>query len=155
MKKIGILTAFIFLITLFIVNESFAQKGMGRRGGGGWGSGSKYGRMYNPVTAETISGEVIKIERITPMRGMSFGVHLIVKTEKEEISVHLGPGWFIENQEMMIEPKDKVEVKGSRVIIQEKPAIIAAEVKKGEHILKLRDDSGFPVWSGWRRRGWR
>jgi hypothetical protein len=25
-------------------------------------------------------------------------------------------------------------------------------VKKGDEVLKLRDDSGFPVWSGWRRR---
>jgi hypothetical protein len=25
------------------------------------------------------------------------------------------------------------------------------EVKKGDEVLKLRDDTGFPVWSGWRR----
>jgi hypothetical protein len=30
------------------------------------------------------------------------------------------------------------------------PAIIATEVKKGDEVLKLRDDAGFPVWSGWR-----
>jgi hypothetical protein len=50
-----------------------------------------------------------------------------------------------------IEPKDKVEVTGSRITFDGKPAIIAAEVKKGDEALKLRDDNGFPVWSGWRR----
>ena len=65
--------------------------------------------MYNPSTVETISGEVVKVDKITPMRGTSYGVHLLVKiNNKEEIPVHLGYGWYIKNQEMMIEPKDKV-----------------------------------------------
>ena len=76
----------------------------------------------------------------------------MVKTDKEEISVHLGPGWYIENQEIRIEPKDKISVKGSRITINGNPAIVAAEVMKGDQILKLRDESGFPVWSGWRGR---
>lgn len=49
-------------------------------------------------------------------------------------------------------PGDKVEVTGSRITFQDKPAIIAAEVKKGDEILKLRDGNGFPAWAGWRRR---
>jgi hypothetical protein len=75
-----------------------------------------------------------------------------VKTEKETISVHMGPAWFIENQDIKIAPKDKIEVTGSRVTFSGKPTIIAAEVKKGGEALKLRDESGFPVWSGWRKR---
>jgi hypothetical protein len=79
-------------------------------------------------------------------------MHLMLKTDKETISVHLGPGWYIENQDVKIDPKDKVEVKGSKITFQGKPALIAAEVKKGNEILKLRDENGFPAWSGWRRR---
>lgn len=108
--------------------------------------------MYDPKTVETISGEVVSVDKISPMKGMRYGVHLMVKTEKETISVHLGPDWYIENQEIKIEPKKRVEIKGSRVTFDGKPAIIAAEVKKGEDVLKLRDEAGFPVWSGWRRR---
>jgi hypothetical protein len=59
---------------------------------------------------------------------------------------------IIENQDIKIEPGDKVEVKGSRITFSGKPAMIAAESKKGHHILKLRDDNGIPAWSGWRRR---
>lgn len=152
MRKTGFLTAIVFLIALFLVTDSFAQREVRWRGSSGWGPRSKYGRMYNPETVETISGEVERVDKITPMKGMYYGIHLILKAEKEEISIHLGPGWFIENQDIRIESKDKIEVKGSRITFQGKPAIIAAEVKKGEDILKLRDEKGFPVWSGWRRR---
>jgi hypothetical protein len=128
------------------------QGGMMWKGGGGWGMGSQYGKMYDPKTVETISGEVERVELITPMKGMSHGVHLQVKTEKETLTVHLGPSWYLENQDVKILPKDKVEIKGSRITFNEKPTIIAAEVKKGDEVLKLRDESGIPVWSGWRRR---
>jgi hypothetical protein len=151
-KNVGILCAVISILVFFSTTDSFAQRGMMWRGSGGWGMGGEYGRLYNPKTVETIVGEVVSVDRISPTKGMSYGVHLIMKTSKETISIHLGPAWYIENQDIKIEPKDKITVKGSRITFQGKPAIIAAEVKKGDSILKLREESGFPVWSGWRRR---
>ena len=150
MKKIAI-SVLIFL-ALVVGTETFAQPLMKWKGSGGWGTGSQYGRMYDPKTIETITGTVEKVDKITPGKGMSYGVHLAVKTEKETIDVHLGPGWYIENQDVKLTPGDKVEIKGSRITFQGKPVIIAAEVKKGEETLKLRDESGFPVWAGWKRR---
>lgn len=67
----------------------------------------------------------------------------MLKTDEEEISVHSGPLWYIENQDTKIETKDKIEVAGSRFTFERKPAIIAAEVKKGDKILKLREEKGF------------
>lgn len=151
-KNVGVLVAVISVLVLVFAADSFAQKRMGWKGSGGWGMGTAYGKMYNLKTVETISGEVVSVDKITPAKGMSYGVHMTVKTDKETISVHIGPGWFIENQDIKIEPKDKVEIKGSRITFEGKPAIIAAEVKKGDEILKLRDENGFPAWSGWRRR---
>jgi hypothetical protein len=47
-----------------------------------------------------------------------------------------------------------VEVTGSRVTLEGKPAIVAAKVKKGSEVLKLRDETGRPLWGGARgRRG--
>lgn len=142
------------VITLAFLSgaEVFAQKGIIWRGGGGWGPESSYGRRFEPQTVETIRGEVVSVDTITPMPNMAYGVHATVRTDKETISVHLGPGWYIENQDLKIEPKDEIEVKGSRVAFDGKPAIIAAEVRKGEQVLVLRDPSGVPAWSGWRRR---
>ncbi len=135
MKKLSILI--VVSILSFIVSDSFAQRGMKWRGSGGWGMGSQYNRMYDPKTVGTISGEVISVDMITPMKGMSQGVHLTLKTDMEIISVHLGPWWYIENRDIRIEPKDKIEVAGSRITYQGKPAIIAAKVKKGDEVLKL------------------
>jgi len=146
MKKVII--GLMFLSALAFTTSVFAAPRMGM---GGWGGGTKYGRMYNAQTVETVSGEVVKVDKIKPMKGMSYGIHLLLKTEKGEISVHLGPAWYINNQDMAVAAGDKVEVKGSRVEFGGKPAIIAAEVKKGDETLKLRDDDGFPMWAGWRR----
>ncbi|MFH1624666.1 MAG: DNA-binding protein [Pseudomonadota bacterium] len=152
MKKIGTITTVICIISFFLASESLAQRGMKWRGSGGWGMRTQYDRMYDPKAVESITGEVVSAERITPMRGMCYGAHLMLKTAKETISVHLGPGWYIENQDVKIQPKDKIEVRGSRITFQGAPAIIAAEVKKGDHVLMLRDENGFPAWAGWRRR---
>jgi len=152
MKRLGVSVLAIAVLTLCVVTESIAQGGMKWRGSGGWGPGGHYGRMYDPKSVEIVSGRVILVEKITPRTGMSYGVHATLQSEKETISVHLGPGWYIENQDVKIEPQDTIEVKGSRVTLAGKPAIIAAEVKKGNELLKLRDESGFPVWAGWRRR---
>jgi hypothetical protein len=71
-----------------------------------------------------------------------------LKTDKETIPVFLGPAWYIEEQRIKFEAKDKIEVKGSRMSIQEQPTIIAQEVKKGDKVLRLRDDKGAPLWIG-------
>ena len=155
MKKMRIwfvMMGMIFILGLLLTTESFAQRGMKWEGSGNWGSGTQYGRLYDPKTVETIRGEVVSVDVIRPEKGMSLGVHLMVKTEKETISVHLGPAWYIKRQDIKIGPKDKVEITGSRITLDGKPTIIAAEVKKGDEILRLRDENGYPAWSGWRRR---
>ncbi len=152
MRKLSVSVALIIALGLFLITDSQAGQGMQWRGSGGWGAGAQYNRLYDPKTVETVSGEVVTVDKITPMKGMHYGVHLTLKTAKETISVHMGPGWYIENQDVKIVPKDKIEVKGSRVTFEGKPAIIAAEIKKGEETLKLRDENGFPLWAGWRRK---
>ena len=152
MKKMSIFLAVISICSIFLTSDAFAKGGMKWKGSGGWGMGSQYNKMYDPTTVETISGEVVSVDKITPIKGMHYGIHLMVKTEKETISVHLGPWWYIENQDFEIKPKDMIEVKGSRVTFEGKPAIIAAEIKKDGEMLKLRDENGFPAWSGWRKR---
>jgi hypothetical protein len=154
MKKTGTLAVVTLILIILFATESFAQPATGIKwyGSGGWGPGTQYGRLYNPKTVEPISGEVVSVDTITPLKGMSSGVHLMVKADQETISVHLGPAWYVQRQDIKIVPGDKVEITGSRITYQGKPAIIAAEAKKGDEILKLRDENGLPVWSGWRRR---
>lgn len=127
-----------------------SMMGQGRHGSGGWGHGSQYGRMYDSNSVETISGEVVSVDTFTPMGGMSGGMNLRLKADDETVDVHLGPAWYLQNQDISIEPKDKIEVKGSKVDFNGQFVLMAAQVKKGDATLMLRDESGFPVWHGWR-----
>jgi len=151
MKRRGFIGLLILGALALAASLAFAQPMKGWKGSGGWGMGSPYQRMFDPATVETISGTVEAVNQIKPMKGMHYGVHIMVKTGKESLEVHLGPGWFVERLDSKIEKCDKVEVRGSRATMSGKPVIIAAEVKKGDNVLVLRDSAGIPAWAGWRR----
>jgi hypothetical protein len=104
-------------------------------------------RNYDPKTVETLEGKVLSIEKATHSQGRNYGVHLALQTDKEIIAVHFGPSWYIDRQSPKIETNDTITLTGSRVSINGKPTIIAAQVKKGDDVLKLRDDQGTPAWS--------
>jgi hypothetical protein len=153
MKKITFWILSIASLSLLLSTSALTQPGMMKgSGSGGWGSTASYCRMYNTKAIETLSGEIVSIDKFTPMSGMSYGVDLTLRTAKETIPVHLGPGWYIDRQDIQLKPNDRIEVKGSRVTFGGKPAIMAAQVKKGTEVLILRDENGFPAWSGWRQR---
>lgn len=151
MRTKRIIGLLVVAFVVLVASVALAQPWKGWRGSGGWGMGNPYQRNYNPATVETISGVVESVNQVTPVKGMSPGIELIVKTDKETIPVHLGPAYYIERLDVKIEKGDKVEVKGSRATFSGKPAIIAGEIRKGDSVLKLRDDAGIPIWSGWRR----
>jgi len=134
--KSGNWMTMVVIAVLLFASASFAQQGAG---------GS---RMYDPKTVETVKGEVVSVEKVPSPQGKGYGVHLTLKTEKETLLIEVGPGWYVEKQPVKIEARDILEIKGSRVAPQGKPAIIAAEIKKGDQILNLRDGSGIPAWSG-------
>ncbi len=148
MRRSGIIWVLVVFALTAMISLSDAQPWRGWKGGGGWGYKSQYQRMYNPQTVTTIKGVVEAVEQITPVKGMSYGIHLKVKTDAETLPVHLGPAWFIERQDIKIEKGDTIEVLGSKITYNNAPAIIAAQVTKGETVLTLRDNNGIPVWAG-------
>ncbi len=145
MKQRYKLLIFTIIFTLFSI-ELFAQW-QGFKGSGGWGMNSPFNKMFDPNKIETIYGIVEKIDATAPHRMMSNGVYVDLKTEKGVTRVILGPVWYIERLDFVIELGDKLEVKGSPVVINGVQSMIAAEIKKGNELLILRDIHGIPVWS--------
>ncbi len=136
-------------VTLAILASASAAgaQSMAWRGSAGWGPDSPYGRLYNPGSMRSVTGEVTGIVQRTFMRSMTQGVLLLLKSGRETVQVHLGPLWFLEYQDFHISHGDRIEVTGSRVDFMGKPVLIASEVKKGDDTLRLRDEQGWPAWS--------
>lgn len=119
-------------------------------GSGGWGHHSQYGRMYDANNLATVRGEVVSVNQFTPREGMSGGMHLQLQTNRETVDVHLGPAWYLQNQDVQIQPNDTIEVTGSRMNFNGQSAMMAASVQKGDMTLMLRNENGVPMWHGWR-----
>jgi hypothetical protein len=103
-------------------------------------------RDYDAKTVETIGGKVLSIEKTTPAKKRGYWVDLMLQTGNETIAVQLGPAWYIDKQTPRIEANDIITVTGSRVTMDGRPAIVAADITRGNELLKLRADNGAPVW---------
>ncbi len=144
MKKFNSILVFSGILMLLMAVCAWAQGGMGGGGKGmGPGGGMGMGMHYDPKTVETIQGEVTQVQQ---MPGMAAGVHLQVKTAKETVMVVVGPASYLEQQKMKLTVGDKVEITGSRVQHPQIALLIAGELKKGDQVVKLRDEQGRPLW---------
>jgi hypothetical protein len=150
MKKI--MGLMVILTALALASPALAQPG-----GGGMGMGGGMGRgmgpmLYNPQTVTTVTGQVEKLEDL-PSMGMGGGRNMqfrgvTLKTDQGSILVHLGPGWYLDEKKFAVKAGDTMEATGSKVTLNNQPALIAREVKVNGATLKLRDDQGLPVWRG-------
>jgi len=139
----------LFLIVLMVLGTMtlYAQKENGSSG-----KTSNYGKMFNPKTIETFDASVASILTIYEAQKSTYGIHLEVKSNQGVIPVHLGPSWYIDNQNVLFSIGDTLSITGSRITYEGAPAIIAMEVQKNENVLLLRDKNGFPHWRGWQKK---
>jgi len=151
-KAISLVTIIALFLGLFPIPGAWAQGGwkwrsLKERGGMGWG------RRYDPQTVQTITGKVTAVDRLASGKGSASGWRRVtLQTDQEAIPVILGPVRYLEQQKFTLGPGDALEVRGSRITVEENPCLIAAEVKKGKKTLKLRNQDGLPLWSGRPRR---
>jgi hypothetical protein len=104
--------------------------------------------QYDRGTVETLSGTVIEVERLGPQRVERLSqVHLLLKTDRETLTVQLGPESWLAQQNFNLAPGDQVTIKGSRINRPRETFLIAGEVKKGNQVLSLRDENGRPLWA--------
>jgi hypothetical protein len=108
--------------------------------------GVNQGPKYDASTETTIQGEVVETGA-SGLLGLGSVQEVTVKTDRESWPVILGPKNYLDTQNVKIEKGEKVTVIGSKVMIDDKPTIIAREVKKGNDVLTLRRADGTPVWT--------
>ncbi|NBC18929.1 MAG: hypothetical protein GVY18_16635 [Bacteroidetes bacterium] len=133
--------SFAFILALLLPLAAMAQRGTGRM---------NMDHRYDPAAEETVEGTVEAVE-LMPAPRAGTGVHLQLRTEDGLLPVHLGPSWYITNQDVQIDEGDAIEVVGARITVDGAPALIAGTIRRGDGLLVLRDEAGFPAWRGWRQ----
>ena len=146
------LLAALSLAVLMTPFQGFSQMSIKFRGSDGWGTGSRYDQVFNNYNLQTVYGKINQIDTITPFNDMSYGIQITVTTNAGDLPVHLGPAWFLLHQDMKLSIGDQVEVKGSKVAFNGKPAVMAVELRIKDRILYLRDNDGIPYWCIWRKK---
>lgn len=142
MKSYIACLALVAVIALTVPTVALAQRGRG----------SVSSRIYDPQTVETVSGRVISIEQVARGAGSNYGIHLELQTDHGTLSVHLGPQEYLRRHGVTIAPHDSIKVTGSRVTLRGEPVLIAAQIRKGNRTVLLRNALGVPLWSGPARR---
>ena len=103
-------------------------------------------RDYDAKTVETIAGRVLSVEKTTLPKRRGYWVDLMLQTGNGTIAVELGPAWYIDKHTPRIEANDTITVTGSRVTLDGRSTIVAADITRGNELLKLRDGNGNPFW---------
>jgi hypothetical protein len=140
MKSFIAIAAVVFVLS----GAAWAQQGPGPGGRGIRGKGP----MYDPAKAETLTGQVAEVKELTSRNGMRQGVGLMLKSGDKTVLVHLGPKFYIDQQAVKIAAGDTVEVTGVKAERMGQDVFMAGQVKKNGAVLKLRDETGRPLWAG-------
>ena len=143
------LVAFSF-VALVAVTLS-AQQSFGRKGARGEMK-SEVQQKSCPSQLVIVSGEGAAANDMETKKGKASGIGLEPHTVGQNLLVYLGPHIYVDLQNVRIVPGDKVEVKGVQTVLDGQIIYLAGEVRKGDEVLKLRDDKGAPLWTGTKQR---
>jgi hypothetical protein len=105
--------------------------------------------VYDPQTVITVHG---RVERLTKLPGIGpGGPHemdwvVILKSDQGNITVHLGPAWYLSQKRFSPNVGDMLGVIGSKITQNGRTVVVSREVTKNGETLRLRDDQGFPLW---------
>ena len=142
MNRLHRLLVGLSILILLLAGVSWGQTGPRE------GKGDESVGQYNPRTVVTVSGVVVSKTQPSVQQGLPYLVYLTLETEAGQIAVFLGPNLYVDQLPVTIKALDRIQVTGSKVMWGGKTVILAAEVKKGDQVLKLRDRNGVPAWSG-------
>ncbi len=150
MKRMNWMVVIVAALVLASFTLADAQPWRGKGQWPAWAA-NYYQWNWNPATVETLKGEVMTKDTITPSKGRS-GMPAVGMTLKKEDDyaayVHLGPQWYFDKQDLGINVGNKIEVIGSKITVEGNSVILVSSIKKGDRTWQFRDQQGLPFWSG-------
>jgi sporulation protein YlmC with PRC-barrel domain len=123
-------------------------EGMEPQGTSLWMPGSEYNSQFNPAAVETVQGTVQSVGTFR-LEGTSIpGLSLQIRTDDGRmLTVHAGPYPYVEHQNIMFHPGDKVTITGAPARWNGRDIVMASQIRRGDKTLMLRDDQGKPQWN--------
>ena len=155
MKKLSLMAGILGVLVFLMAPPSWAQQQV-PPAAPAIPAAPKASKLYNPQAVETLTGSVAAVNRHASKRtGKPDRVAMVLQTNQGAVKVHLGPADYLDQQALKPAVGDQVEVKGMRVNRPRVSIFIAGEVRKGDQVLKLRDEAtGRPLWlKGQKRNG--
>ena len=130
----------------------------------------RYGNLWNPSHMVRVTGEIEAVEGLAPGgRDMGQGIALRLRVRdrtrertegqpdepireraRDQLQVHLGPFWYVEDKLPGLRLGQEVIVEGSSSEWNGGEVIIASKLERNQERLQLREQNGMPAWAG----GW-
>jgi hypothetical protein len=112
-----------------------------------------WGNYFDADHKITFSGKVTGIEKVKPATSRDTEVTLLVRKPGGSGTwvVDLGPSWFVDHQNAKVRVGDRVQVTGSKALIDGKGIVVSSQIVvngKGGPVLALRRLSGRAYWVG-------
>jgi DNA polymerase III alpha subunit len=129
------ITAILFSV-LIMTGTLFAQ-GMGQRR-----------QFYDPSKVTTITGTIAAVDSQETPRGGFYMVQLTVQDSSGTTPVMVAPSSYLDSQNITFNKGNSIQVTGAKMNFRGNDVFIAGQIVIGGKTIKLRDDSGRPVWRG-------
>ena len=124
------------IFSLLILTSSLFAQGMGQ-----------HRQFYDSTTVTKINGTIASVDSQENPRGGFFMVRLSVQDTGGTTPIMVGPSSYLDEQNISFRKGDSIQVTGSKVNFRGKDVMIAGRIVTAGKTIKLRDDSGKPVWS--------
>jgi len=112
-----------------------------------WAQAPASAPKYDLANEVTIKGVVQEVKDFQcPVSG-GMGAHLVVKTDKGTVTVHLALSKFLSEYGFGFAKGDEVVIVGAKAKVgDDENAILARKVERGNQSFTFRDKNGKPLW---------
>jgi hypothetical protein len=108
---------------------------------------------YDLKAEQTIKGTVLEVKKVPKAIHGQDAINLVVKTEKGDVEVEVGPAAFLDEMGVLFKPGDQVKIFASKCK-RDSDVLAAREITQGENdTITLRDQKGEPVWTWMMKKG--
>lgn len=111
-----------------------------------WGLATIPSSTFDSKTIASFSGQILSVQDVSEESEVIPGIYILLKTSEGNLAVRLAPAYILKREGMDLQPYDEVEVKASKIPLNDRSGLIATQITKKGKTAILRSDSGKPTW---------